>query len=78
VPAVTVARLQGWPGPSVTRKCSDIELLSDSAPAPFHLGDFATGDIEFIVQDVIGGWDNASYVGVTDFRGIYYSNGTTA
>jgi hypothetical protein len=78
VPAVTVARLQGWPGPSVTRKRSDIELLSGSAPAPFHLGDFATGDIEFIVQDIIGGWDNASYVGVTDFRGIYYSNGTTA
>jgi hypothetical protein len=25
----------------------------------------------------VGGWDAATYVGVTDFRGIYYSNGTT-
>ena len=78
VPAVTVARLQGWPGPVVSRKLSDIEIISGSAPAAYRLGDFATGDIEFLVQDVIGGWDNASYVGVTDFRGIYYSNGTTA
>jgi hypothetical protein len=77
VPAVTVARLQGWPGPVVSRKLSDIELLSGSAPAPFRLGSFDTGDIEFMVQDVVGGWDDATYVGVTDFRGIYYSNGTT-
>ena len=52
-------------------------MLMGSAPAPFNLGDFHTGDIEFSVDDVIGGWDNATYVGVSDFRGIYYSNGTT-
>ena len=77
VPTVTVARMQGWPGPVVTRKLSDIEVMSGSAPSQFRLGSFATGDIEFGVDDIIGGWDNASYVGVTDFRGIYYSNGTT-
>jgi hypothetical protein len=29
------------------------------------------------VEDVMGGWDDGSYMGVTDFRGLYYSNGTT-
>jgi len=77
VPTVTVLRMQGWAGPVVSRKLSDIEIVSGSAPAAYRLGDFATGDIEFLVQDVVGGWDDASYVGVTDFRGIYYSNGTT-
>jgi len=77
VPTVTVARLQGWPGPVVTRELSNIEIMSGSAPSQFQLGSFATGDIQFAVDDIIGGWDNASYVGVTDFRGIYYSNGTT-
>ncbi len=78
VPTITVARLQGWPGPAVSRKLSDIEMVSGSTPAPYRLGDFATGNIEFMVQDVIGGWDDATYVGVTDFRGLYYSSGTTA
>ena len=77
VPAVTVARLSGWTGPVVAQKRSDIQLVSGSAPAPFLMGSFATGDIEYMVEDVVGGWDNATYVGVTDFRGIYYSSGTT-
>jgi len=77
VPTVTVARMQGWPGPVVTRELSNIEIMSGSAPSQFQLGSFATGDIQFAVDEMIGGWDNASYVGVTDFRGIYYSNGTT-
>lgn len=77
VPTVTVARMQSWPGPVVSRKLSDIEIISGSAPQAFRLGDFATGNIEFMVEDVIGGWDDTSYVGVTDFRGLYYSSGTT-
>jgi hypothetical protein len=77
VPTVTVARLQGWPGPVVSRKLSDIEILTGSAPAAYRLGDFATGNIEFMVEDIVGGWDDATYVGVTDFRGLYYSSGTT-
>lgn len=74
---VTVARLQGWPGPVVSQKASEHSVVSGSAPAQFLAGSFATGDIEFMVEDIVGGWDDASYVGVTDFRGLYYSSGTT-
>ena len=77
VAAVSVTRLQGWPGPVVAMKKSDIQLMSGSAPAAFSMGSFATGDIEFVMEDVMGGWDSADYVGVTDYRGLYYSNGTT-
>lgn len=77
IAAVTVARLEGWPGPVTVMKKSDIQMLSGSAPAAFGMGSFATGDISFLVEDIMGGWDDGSYVGVSDFRGIYYSNGTT-
>jgi len=77
IPTVTVARLQGWPGPIVAQKTADLRLITGSAPSAFGMGNFATGDIEYLVEDVIGGWDNATYVGVTDFRGLYYSSGTT-
>jgi len=77
IPTVTVARLDGAPGPFVMRKRSNIEMLTGSAPAAFMLGNIETGDIEYVVEDIIGGWDDASMVGVTDFRGIYYSSGTT-
>jgi len=75
--AVTVVRLQGMNGPAVFKKSSDIQMMQGSMPAAFLMGSFATGDIEFMVEDIVGGWDDASYVGVTDFRGIYYSSGTT-
>jgi hypothetical protein len=77
VPTVTVARLQGWDGPVAFMKRSDIQMVSGTVPQAFLMGSFATGDIEFAVEDIIGGWDDADYVGVTDFRGIYYSSGTT-
>jgi hypothetical protein len=77
VPTVTVLRMEGWPGPVVFRRESDIGLISGTAPSAFTMGDFATGNIWFGVEDVVGGWDDATYVGVTDFRGIYFSNGTT-
>jgi hypothetical protein len=77
IPTVTVGRLDGFNAPFVTKKRSDIEMVSGSAPQAFQAGSFATGDIEYMVEDIIGGWDDASYVGVTDFRGIYYSSGTT-
>ena len=77
IPAVTVARLEGWPGPIVAQKKSDIQMISGTAPAAFGMGSFATGDIEFVVEDIMGGWDSASYVGLTDYRGCYFSNGTT-
>jgi hypothetical protein len=77
IPAVPVARLRGWPGPITAMKRSDIQMISGSAPAAFGMGSFMTGDIEWEVVDVIGGWDDGSLVGVTDRRGIYYSSGTT-
>jgi hypothetical protein len=78
IPTVTVCRLNGWPGPISFMKESNIRMLTGAAPAEFLMGSFETGDIEFAVEDVVGGWDDAAYVGVTDFRGIYMSNGTTA
>lgn len=74
---VTVVRMNDWPAPIVVKRKSDVEAMMGAAPAAFMMGSFATGDIEYLVQDVIGGWDDASYVGVTDFRGVYYSSGTT-
>ena len=58
-------------------KQSNIQMVTGTAPSAFLMGSFATGDIEFMVEDVVGAWDDASYVGVTDFRGLYYSSGTT-
>ena len=75
--AVTVVRLQGAPAPWVAKKKSDIEMVMGTSPAPYQMGSFATGDIEYLVEDVIGGWNDATYVGVTDYQGIYYSSGTT-
>lgn len=78
IPTVTVARLNGWPGPITYMERSNIQMIAGQAPAQFMLGNAQTGDITYYVQDVIGGWDDASYVGVTDYRGLYYSSGTTA
>lgn len=77
IPAVTLARLQGWDGPVVFMKKGNIEPVTGAPPAPFLMGDFDYGDIVYGVEDVVGGWDDSSYVGVTDFRGIYFSSGTT-
>lgn len=77
IPVVTVVRLSGIAGPWTYMKRSDIQMIAGNAPAQFGMGSFATGDIEFAVEDIIGGWDDDSYVGVTDFRGLYYSSGTT-
>lgn len=77
IPTVAVARLRGVPGPWTFKKASNIESIQGSAPSAWAMGSFETGDIEYGVEDIIGGWDDATYVGVTDFRGIYYSNGTT-
>jgi len=78
VPTVTVARMAGQSGPVVAQRRSDLQVISGTAPSAMTMGSFLTGDIEFMVEDIVGGWDDASYVGVTDFRGIYYSSGTTA
>jgi len=77
VAAITVARMESMSGPAVIKKTSDMGLLIGSAPSAMMMGSFATGDIEYLVEDIVGGWDDASYAGVTDVRGIYYSSGTT-
>jgi hypothetical protein len=76
-PAITLARLQGWSAPIVAMKRSNIEMVLGNAPAAFLMGSFETGDIEYLVEDVVGGWDDASFTGITDFRALYYSSGTT-
>jgi hypothetical protein len=76
--AVRVARLQGVPGPLTYMKEPEVRILSGGAPSGFDAGSFATGDIEYGVSTFIGGWDSGTLVGVTDGRGFYYSNGTTA
>jgi hypothetical protein len=78
IPTIPVLRLQGFDQPWVTKQASDIELISGSAPAAYMLSSFATGDIQYAVDDIIGGWDSATLVGVADPTGIYYSSGTTA
>lgn len=77
IPVVSVLRMQGWTGPVVFADSSSMRLVSGSAPSAFTSGSFATGDIQFAVEDIMGGWDDPSYVGVTDFRGLLYSSGTT-
>ena len=77
-PAVTLVRLQGMTGPAVYKKSSNIQMMIGNVPPEMAMGSFEDGDIEFMVEDIVGAWDDASYVGVTDFRAIYYSSGTTA
>lgn len=78
IPAVSVVRMNGFDRPWVAMKRSNIDLITGSAPAAYLMGSFETGDVEYMVTDIIGGWNDATYVGITDFRGIYYSSGTTA
>lgn len=73
IPTITVARLRGVPGPFTFRKASDTILLSGSAPSAFLMGGADLGSIVFYVETIIGGWDDSTYGGVTDFQGIYYS-----
>lgn len=73
IPTITVARMTGWDGPFVFMKKSNIESVIGRAPSPFMMGSFETGTIAFGVQDIIGGWDDATYAGVTDYQGLYYS-----
>ncbi len=77
IPTVPVVRLEGTPSPWTFMKTPDLRVISGTAPAAFAMGSFATGDIEYGVEDIIGGWDDAAYVGVVDPNGLYYSSGTT-
>lgn len=76
---LTLARLQGRPGPVVLQKAPDQMSFSGfgrtGALLP-GLGDFETGNIKLKVADVWGAWDDSVFVGVTDEKGIYFSDGT--
>ncbi len=76
IPTVPVVRLQGFEMPFVYMRASNIDMVMGSAPPAMLMGSYDTGDIEYTVEDFIGGWDDDTYVGVVDYRGIYYSDGT--
>lgn len=75
IPTVPVVRLQGYEQPFVYMRASNIDMVMGSAPPAMLMGSYETGDIEYTVEDFIGGWDDDDYVGVVDYRGIYYSTG---
>lgn len=77
IPTVPVVRLQGYELPFVYMRASNIDMVMGSAPPAMLMGSYETGDIEYTVEDFIGGWDDSSFVGVVDYRGIYYSDGTS-
>ena len=77
IPTVPVVRLQGYEKPFVYMRASNIDMVMGSAPPSMLMGSYETGDIEYTVEDFIGGWDDDTYVGVADYRGIYYSDGTS-
>ena len=77
IPTVPVVRLQGYEQPFVYMRASNIDMVMGSAPPAMLMGSYETGDIEYTVEDFIGGWDDATYVGVVDYRGIYYSAGSS-
>lgn len=78
IPAITLVRLQGQTEPVVAMRQSDIKVIQGSAPAAFLMGDLETGNIVYLVWDAYGGDADATYGGITDQNGIYYSSGTTA
>ena len=78
---ITLARMTGRPGPMVLQKQPDTMAFAgfnNVGPIIPGLGDFESGNILLKVADVWGGWKDATYTGITDYRGIYYSAGTTA
>lgn len=82
VPAVSVVRMQGRPGPRLYAKAPDKVPMTAGGglgTADWRTGSFLTGDIELLVEDTIGARSDSSgtWVGVTDYQGIYYSSGTT-
>jgi len=81
IPAVTVARMRGYEAPRMYMKAPDMVPIGSNGTgggSPSWLtGSFAHGEIEFLVQDIIGAWNDATYVGVTDYHGILYSKGTS-
>jgi len=75
-----LARMQGFPGPLIVRKKSDIEAVTSMLGAgravdPI-MGDFDTGNVVLKVMDVWGTYVNGTNGNVVDRTGTYYSAGT--
>lgn len=82
VAAITVARMDGHPGPEVFAKAPDKVPMSAGGglgTADWRQGSFVTGNIEIMVETIIGARNDApaGLVGVSDPNGWYYSSGTT-
>lgn len=77
IAAVSVARLRGYDRPQVYMKQPDMVPFSGGGMGtPSWLtGSFENGLIEFMVLDILGGWEDASYKGITDYQGIFFSTG---
>jgi hypothetical protein len=75
-----LARLQGWAGPKIVRRRSNIEAVTDmlgaGTPAEIWMGDFETGNIVLKVVDVWGTYVDGTNGNLFDERGAYYSDGT--
>lgn len=75
-----LARLQGWTGPRVYRKRSDMEAVTSLTGAGAMvlpvLGDFDTGNIALKIVDVFGTYIDGTEGNLWDHRGAYYSTGT--
>lgn len=76
-----LARRQGVPGPILMRKKSNIESFASFAGAGGQLspiwGDFETNNVVVKVHDEWGTYIDDTEGNLVDFRGAYYSNGTT-
>jgi hypothetical protein len=78
IPSVTVARLRGYSRPQVYLKAPNAVPFSPGGSlgsASWLTGNFEHGEIEFQVLDIIGGWTDATYAGVTDYQGILHMTG---
>jgi len=77
-----LGRLQGWQGPRILRKKSDVEAVTDmlggGTPVDVWLGDFETGNIVLKVIDIFGTYVDGTEGNMFDNRGCYYSSGTVA
>lgn len=76
---ITVLRMRGYDRPRVYMKAPNMVPFTPgggpSGSPSWMMGDFEHGEIEFMVHDIIGSWDDATYVGLTDYHGIFWSSG---
>jgi len=77
---LVLARLQGWPGPRIYRKKSDMEavtsMLGAGAAVEPMMGDFDSGNVVLKVVDIFGTYVDETEGSWFDYRGGYYSAGT--